>query len=81
LFYFLIYSVRVQTHLTASEQVERKGGHRYRFIGIDFETIADWLGHQNGGMLLCKVYSHLLDGHNRTYVAAFSTELNVSGTR
>lgn len=33
--------------------------------GIDFKTIAEWLGHQDGGVLLCKVYSHLLAGHKR----------------
>jgi integrase len=33
--------------------------------GIDFKTIAEWLGHQDGGVLLCKVHSHLLDGHKR----------------
>ena len=33
--------------------------------GIDFKTISEWLGHQDGGVLLCKVYSHLLDGHKR----------------
>lgn len=37
--------------------------------GIDFKTIAEWLGHQDGGVLLCKVYSHLLDGHKRDMAA------------
>lgn len=37
--------------------------------GIDFRTIAEWLGHQDGGVLLCKVYSHLLDGHKRDMAA------------
>jgi integrase len=37
--------------------------------GIDFKTIAEWLGHQDGGVLLCKVYSHLLDGHKREMAA------------
>lgn len=36
---------------------------------IDFKTIAEWLGHQDGGVLLCKVYSHLLDGHKRDMAA------------
>jgi hypothetical protein len=29
--------------------------------GIDFMTIADWLSHKNGGILIGKVYGHLLD--------------------
>jgi hypothetical protein len=45
----------------------------FRFEGrdgrIDFKTIAEWLGHQDGGVLLCKVYSHLLDGHKRDMAA------------
>jgi integrase len=30
--------------------------------GIDFMTIASWLGHNDGGILIGKVYGHLLDG-------------------
>ena len=37
--------------------------------GIDFKTIAEWLGHQDGGVLLCKLYSHLLDGQKREMAA------------
>ena len=37
--------------------------------GIDFKTIAEWLGHQDGGVLLCKIYSHLLPGHKREMAA------------
>ena len=37
--------------------------------GIDFKTIAEWLGHQDGGVLLCRVYSHLLDRHKRDMAA------------
>ncbi len=33
--------------------------------GIDFKTIAEWLGHQDGGVLLCKVYAHLCGTHKR----------------
>jgi len=36
---------------------------------IDFKTIAEWMGHQDGGVLLCKIYSHLLDGHKRDMAA------------
>jgi integrase len=31
--------------------------------GIDFMTIAAWLGHKDGGILIGKVYGHLLDEH------------------
>ena len=31
--------------------------------GIDFITIAAWLGHKDGGILIDKVYGHLLDQH------------------
>jgi integrase len=33
--------------------------------GIDFMTIAAWLGHKDGGILVGKVYGHLLDAHRR----------------
>jgi len=33
--------------------------------GIDFMTIASWLGHKDGGILVGKVYGHLLDEHRR----------------
>lgn len=58
-------------------QLEWMGFHDLRhyfascavMAGIDFKTIAEWLGHQDGGVLLCKVYSHLLDGHKRDMAA------------
>jgi integrase len=31
--------------------------------GIDFMTIANWLGHQDGGILIGKVYGHLSNEH------------------
>ena len=34
--------------------------------GIDFMTIAAWMGHKDGGILVGKVYGHLLDDHRRT---------------
>lgn len=33
--------------------------------GIDFMTIAAWLGHKDGGILLGKLYGHLLDEHRQ----------------
>jgi integrase len=33
--------------------------------GIDFMTIAAWLGHKDGGVLVGKIYGHLLDEHRQ----------------
>lgn len=33
--------------------------------GIDYMTISKWLGHQDGGILVAKVYGHLNDEHQR----------------
>lgn len=33
--------------------------------GVDFMTIAAWLGHQDGGILVGKVYGHLADSHKQ----------------
>lgn len=33
--------------------------------GVDMPTVARWLGHQDGGALLGKVYFHLADRHSR----------------
>ncbi len=32
--------------------------------GIDFKTIAGWLGHKDGGLLVAKTYGHLRDEHS-----------------
>ena len=37
--------------------------------GIDFMTIASWLGHKDGGVLIGKVYGHLLDEHRQKMAA------------
>lgn len=37
--------------------------------GIDFMTIAAWLGHKDGGVLIGKVYGHLLDEHRQKMAA------------
>jgi hypothetical protein len=37
--------------------------------GIDFMTIASWLGHRDGGILVGKVYGHLLDEHRAKMAA------------
>ena len=42
---------------------------RHHFIshavmsGIDFMTVAAWVGHKDGGVLIGKVYGHLADEH------------------
>lgn len=33
--------------------------------GLDYMTIAKWMGHQDGGILVAKVYGHLNDKHQR----------------
>jgi integrase len=44
---------------------------RHHFIsmavmaGVDFMTIAKWVGHRDGGVLIGKVYGHLADEHRR----------------
>ena len=43
-------------HLFASECV---------MAGLDFMTIASWLGHSDGGILVGKVYGHLADSHKK----------------
>jgi integrase len=37
--------------------------------GIDFMTIAAWMGHKDGGILVGKVYGHLLDEHRQKMAA------------
>lgn len=32
--------------------------------GVDFKTLAEWLGHQDGGVLCAKVYGHLCKKHS-----------------
>lgn len=44
---------------------------RHHFIsmavmsGVDFMTIAAWVGHRDGGVLIGKVYGHLANGHRK----------------
>jgi integrase len=45
--------------------------------GIDFKTIAEWLGHQDGGMLVGKVYGHLLPEHKQRMAERFVFEPSV----
>jgi integrase len=34
--------------------------------GVDVPTVARWLGHQDGGALLARMYFHLIDSHSRS---------------
>ncbi len=33
-------------------------------VGVDFKTIAAWIGHKDGGLLVAKTYGHLRDSHS-----------------
>jgi integrase len=33
-------------------------------VGVDFKTIAAWIGHKDGGLLVAKTYGHLRDAHS-----------------
>ena len=37
--------------------------------GVDFPTIAAWVGHQDGGMLISKVYAHIHNEHFKASAA------------
>jgi integrase len=51
---------------------------RHHFIsyavmsGIDYMTIAKWVGHRDGGVLIGKVYGHLADNHAKAQVQRMS---------
>ncbi len=59
---------------------------RHHFIsyavmaGIDFMTIAKWAGHQDGGVLIGKVYGHLADEHRKRQAARLSFGPSVVST-
>ena len=37
--------------------------------GLDFMTVASWVGHQDGGVLIGKVYGHLANAHKKAMAA------------
>jgi integrase len=59
------------------DHLQRFGFHdcRHHFIsyavmsGIDFMTIARWVGHKDGGILIGKVYGHLSNEHAQAQAA------------
>jgi integrase len=60
-----------------STKLQKFGFHdlRHHFIsyavmsGLDFMTIARWVGHKDGGILIGKVYGHLADEHRKAQAA------------
>ena len=62
------------------EKLQGFGFHdcRHHFIsyavmsGVDFMTIARWVGHKDGGVLIGKVYGHLADEHAQMQAARLS---------
>jgi len=45
--------------------------------GVDVPTVARWLGHKDGGALLMKTYSHLLQEHSQAMAANGSAEVKI----
>ena len=62
------------------DKLQRFGFHdcRHHFIsyavmsGVDFMTIARWVGHRDGEILIGKVYGHLSDEHAKSQAARVS---------
>ena len=71
--------------IRAHAELPRVGFHDLRHLfcsfcvmaGIDFMTIAAWLGHKDGGILIGKVYGHLLDEHRKKMAAKLTIGLSV----
>jgi integrase len=68
------HSLRESFKLVRSKAgTPRVGFHDFRHFfasqcvmaGVDFMTVAHWLGHSDGGVLVGKVYGHLADEHKR----------------
>jgi integrase len=51
-------------------------------LGVDFKTIAGWLRHKDGGILVAKTYGHLRDDHSQEMAKKmdFSVEGIVKGS-
>ena len=48
--------------------------------GIDFMTIARWVGHQDGGALIGRVYGHLSNEHAQRQARQVSFPISDSAT-
>jgi integrase len=68
------HSLRESFKLVRSKaKLQHVGFHDFRHFfasqcvmaGVDFMTVASWLGHSDGGVLVGKVYGHLEDEHKR----------------
>ena len=55
-------------HFFASNAIEKN---------IDFKTVAGWLGHKDGGMLVAKVYGHLRDEHSTAMAEKMSFTVKI----
>ena len=66
----------------AQAKMENFGFHdcRHHFVsmcvmsGIDFMTIAAWVGHKDGGVLIGKVYGHLANEHRKAMAGRVNFE-------
>lgn len=43
--------------------------------GVDFKTIASWLGHKDGGVLVARTYGHLRDEHSAAMAKRMTFDL------
>ncbi|MDC0276757.1 hypothetical protein OAL00_07470, partial [Verrucomicrobiales bacterium] len=34
-------------------------------VGVDFKSIAAWIGHKDGGILVAQTYGHLREAHSQ----------------
>lgn len=41
-------------------------------VQVDFKTIANWVGHKDGGVLVAKTYGHLRDSHSHAMAKRMS---------
>lgn len=55
--HFTHYSLR---HFFVSNAIE---------VGVDFKTIASWIGHKDGGILVAQTYGHLRPAHSQDFAA------------
>ncbi|MGB0578864.1 MAG: tyrosine-type recombinase/integrase [Limisphaerales bacterium] len=65
----LAKTAAVQDHPTLADFTFHDCRHHFISMavmsGIDFMTVAKWVGHKDGGILIGKVYGHLADEHRR----------------
>jgi integrase len=67
------HAVKVQKKAGLKPTLAKRAFHdcRHHFIsfavmsGVDYMTIASWVGHRDGGVLIGKVYGHLADEHKK----------------